>query len=283
LQSALPTIQKNVSINGSGFSTLDVQGNGNVYLNEAAGGAGGAVYNASGASVTLNNTDVAVNTAGAFGGGIANFGNLGCNATDIYSNNAENGGAIANLQSAATAEIPQNTQIYSNSASELGGGVYNTGGSFFMSGFSGGYIKGNDAKYGGGIYVGSGTLTLKLFLDVYNNQASISGGGLYMAGGKVTISGGSIYSNTATNNGGGIYNGGGTLTLSGGEMIGPSNSAVDGGGVYLTAKSTTNFTSVTVSGNKATGLGVGVAYEKGATMNQDGLTDKDGANGPVMV
>jgi len=56
--------------------------------------------------------------------------------------------------------------------------------------------------------------------------------------------------------------------------------------MYLAISSTTNFNDVLVSGNKATIIANGVAYETGALMNglPAGLTDKDDLGGtPVKV
>lgn len=261
-----------------------------VFNNVGAGGSGGAIFNGSGATLNISNCAIAQGGASDLGGAVYNSGTLVCSLTTLYTNNAKFGGGIANISKIlgvkATTELKEASQIYSNGASDAGGGIYESGGSVTMAGIGGGSkdIYKNEANNGGGIFVVSGTLTLKFDVSVNGNQASSSGGGIYNAGGNVSISGGTILNNTATSSGGGIFSSGGTLTLAGGEEIGSGNSAIDGGGMYLTANSTTTFTSVTVSGNKATGQGKGIAYEKGATLkNLAGLKDPDDNGNPVQV
>jgi parallel beta-helix repeat protein len=289
LQSALPLIQKNVTITGPGFSSMYVQGNGNagnpyrifdvdsgvfaeidgltieggylvggngagiynsgtltlkndfVYLNDAAGvgGSGGGIFNGKSASLTLVDTDVAVNSATGNGGGIANLGTLDCQGAQIYSNTAANGGGLFNLQNIVgvnvSALLQLNTLIYSNSATTSGGGVYESGGNVTMTGFSGGSIYSNSAKDGGGIYILTGNLTLTLGVTVENNSATNNGGGIYLA---------------------------------------------DNG----TNPSTATLKSVTIQNNKAGNLGVGIALQGKATCQETSVTDTDDPGGkPVPV
>jgi hypothetical protein len=73
------------------------------------------------------------------------------------------------------------------------------------------------------------------------------------------------------------------------QNIGPGNSAINGGGMYLGKASATTFNGVTVDSNKLSGnmgKGKGIAYENGAAMNglPAGLTDNDDPGGnPVQV
>lgn len=275
------------AIYNSGTLTLNndtFEGN-ETAANNNAGGSGGAIFNASGAQLTAVSCDFHMNNASGFGGAIANLGTLLCQACTMYVNGANDGGAIANLSNGES-DLRNATQIYSNSATTFGGGIYEGGGKVTVSGHSAGSkeIYKNQAPNGGGIYVVNGTLTLMQGVTINANKATAgSGGGIYIAGGTVTASSGYIDNNTATNNGGGIYNLAGSLTLNGSEQIGPGNSAIDGGGVYLGASSKTIFSACTVSGNKATGQGVGIAYEQNATLNELGLTDLDDPNGPVEI
>lgn len=83
---------------------------------------------------------------------------------------------------------------------------------------------------GGGIYVEGGTVTLT-GVTVTNNSAT-AGGGVYNQG-TLTITGSSITNNTATDGlGGGITNlAGGTLTLQNTTVSGNVNNIADGGGI----------------------------------------------------
>ena len=104
--------------------------------------------------------------------------------------------------------------------------------------FSGGTVAGNEAGYGGAIY-----LSPDLF--------------------KADISGGAITDNTAAVSGGAIYVAGGTkATVSGGKMIG--NDAEYGGAIYVEAKGTAVVTSGDIYGNTAAnGAGVYLDWDNG--------------------
>ena len=88
---------------------------------------------------------------------------------------------------------------------------------------TGGYTT----KYGGGIYIEKGGVTL-LAGSITQNKANY-GGGVYNDG-ALTISGGNISYNTAENEGGGVYNNG-SFTMTGGN-ISNNTSDKNGGGVY---------------------------------------------------
>ncbi len=126
------------------------------YSNEAVennnqGGNGGAIINSGGATLEINSSDFAQNSATGFGGAILNLGTLTCYKTNIYANNAYNGAGLANLNSVvgnAATDLLAGTQIYSNTATNFGGGIYEGGGTVTMSGFSsGGTISGNEAAF----------------------------------------------------------------------------------------------------------------------------------------
>ncbi len=155
---------------------------------------GESIFEMRGGSVTGN-------TAGAWSGGIENFGSF-----NLY------GGIISG-----------------NSATEDGGGIYN-GGSFTMHG---GTVSENSAKYGGGVCNDS-----KMTVhggDILANYAQESGGGVYNAD-KLVINDGKIAGNTAGTSGGGIENDG-ICTMYGGSIGGEftddANMAYLGGGVCV--------------------------------------------------
>lgn len=89
---------------------------------------------------------------------------------------------------------------------------------------------GNTAGNGGGIYVESGSLTLKN-VEISGNTAAENGGGVYVESGDFTMSSGKICDNVALGAGGGIYICKGTeLAVHGGAI--DDNSAAFGGGVF---------------------------------------------------
>ena len=173
---------------------------GSVSENKAVKNGGG--INISGESVLeMYGGSVTGNTAGAWSGGIENFGMF-----DMY------GGMIGG-----------------NSANDDAGGVYN-GGAFTMHG---GVIRENSATYGGGV-CNDGKMTMHDG-KILANLAQESGGGIYNAD-RLVINGGKIASNTAVTSGGGIENDG-TCTMYGGSIGGSStedaNMAYLGGGVCV--------------------------------------------------
>ena len=166
-------------------------------------------------------------------------------------------------------------EITGNEASE-GGGVYAAGKSAFT--MYGGSITGNkanrgNAKNGGGVYVGgSSTFTMNGGAKISGNWANYGGGVFVKESGKFTLSGGAkISGNTAQYNGGGVcMNAGvdGKFTMSGGTIggteSGETNTAKNGGGVYVGGAGAITMHGGEISGNKATEYGGGVNMDAGA-------------------
>lgn len=173
---------------------------GSVSENRAVKNGGG--INISGESILeMRGGSVIGNTAGAWSGGIENFGMF-----DMY------GGIISG-----------------NSASDDAGGVYN-GGVFTMHG---GEIRENSATYGGGV-CNDGKMTIHDG-KILANLAQESGGGIYNAD-RLVINGGKIASNTAVTSGGGIENDGNCMMYGGsigGSASEDANMAYLGGGVCV--------------------------------------------------
>ncbi|NLF29004.1 MAG: hypothetical protein GX592_14000, partial [Clostridiales bacterium] len=174
------------------------------------------------------------------------------------------------------------------------GGVYNSGGTFTMSG---GAIQGNHVySDGAGVINGNGgTFTMSGGTIRDNKATSSHGGGVLneflctftMTGGTIeendadrhgggvrndgvfTMSGGTISGNEADGVGGGVYSASGTFTLSGGGKI-TGNSADGGSGVYVSSTATFNMEGGSISGNKGTGFGGGVRVEAFAIFDMSG-------------
>jgi hypothetical protein len=94
------------------------------------------------------------------------------------------------------AHITGNTNA--NTAYYRGGGVYvDTGGLFIMEG---GTISGNIASSGGGVYFNSSskTFTMKAGTIISGNTATVNGGGVMVADGTFTKTGGIIYGQNET-------------------------------------------------------------------------------------
>ena len=201
---------------------------------------GRSILNINGGSITMNRTKKVSSSAG-HGGGVYVRGNSGAKGKVVMT----------------AGEISDNKAGF-NSGSTYegdGGGVY-TNGIFEMSG---GVIKNNNAKNGGGIYAAG-------------------------AGATLTMSGGTISANKAVTDpsapsgqqggaGGGIFIGSGAkLTISGSAVVGGDqyhdgtdtnktrgNSAAVGGGIYLMKGSEkTKITGGSITYNKADSIGGGI-------------------------
>lgn len=121
-------------------------------------------------------------------------------------------------------------------------------------------VSNNASGSGGGIYIENGDFTIDAGEISGNTVASGHGAGVYIVGsngkGNFTMNGGEIKKNmTSGHNGGGVYINGGNFTLNKGSIT--ENSAKDGGGVCL---NNGNFSLVTgeISKNTAIGYGGGV-------------------------
>lgn len=245
----------------------------------------------SGGDLSIYHSMISSHTITGTGGGISSSGVLRIEDSAIFGNSATNGGGVeifyesGDLLGRPSFPIIVNTDIYSNSASGQGGGIYsddfltleksriyeNVAGSggggianILLSSDDNQYfnqmvieqseIMSNSAELGGGIYQ-EGTLLLDLVLIGQNRAAA--GGGLYNGGeGEVTRL--SLVGNQATGNGGGVYNGGQIrfehATLSG------NRADERGGGLFHTGTgSTISFTHSTLVENGA-GVAGGTLY-----------------------
>ena len=198
-------IKNNNAKNGGGVYTNGIfEMTGGTFSKNTATSNGGAIYSNSG-TVTLNNATIGgtaadANKAADYGGGI--YIDEGCSLT-----------------------LKDGAKVIGNTAVS-GGGVYNKGGSFEMTG---GEIKSNTAKYGGGVYVkgdnarftmSRGTIFAnKAEKDSTDGRTGGDGGGVYIDGAKFTLKlGTTISNNTADKDGGGVTVFGGVFTMEGGDI-----------------------------------------------------------------
>ena len=144
---------------------------------------------------------------------------------------------------------------------------------------TGGYIVGggSDDQPGGGIYVGSGAEKGKVNIQggvVAANRGNF-GGGIYVVGGELTISGGAVTGNEVIDghddDGAGIYVNRGKLTLSGNGYVTNNSKSCDctgcptdtnnthgGGGIALANGSTMEMSGGYVTGNFSSLAGGGI-------------------------
>lgn len=171
----------------------------------------------------------------------------------------------------------------SNTSTPDGGGVYmnnktqmsDNGGIFNMYG---GTISNNSATNGGGLFMCNnvGNIFRMYGGSITGNTATGMGGGVYSAGGDITMTGGSIENNNASQ-GGGMYESGGSsvfFTMSGGSIT--KNTATDkGGGVYVSEGGNFKISgSVQITGNTKESAVNNVELAAGKTITiQSGLAE----------
>ncbi|WP_406437344.1 hypothetical protein OHB00_23675 [Streptomyces sp. NBC_00631] len=175
-----------------------------VAFNNAANG--GGLYTAG--SVTIENSEFARNHAQASGGGIHQGGGMTFVGTSVVRRNTAAGSAsggglyIGN----GTMDINQSKITNNTDTGSRGGGIYNGGNLTLTKSEVSGNVVGGTAGQGGGIY-NTGTLTLK-GTEVFRNSANGSGlsvaGGIYNAGGTVSLDHSTIRDNASTTAPGGL-------------------------------------------------------------------------------
>ena len=214
-------------------ATADANGFGTATETNSPFGAAGSLSVPAGASVILNiSKNVALNRNLASVDAIAN-GEVLYNRGVLYvtgegtitgGNSTFIGGGI---RCSSDSELTINSGFISGNTANEGGGLYVPGKLLI----NGGTITNNTAKTAGGgvvIYItkdatiAGGTIT--------KNTATTHGGGIYAFQCGLNITGGTISGNTATGNGGGISVEAATLTITGGTIS--NNTASEGGGIY---------------------------------------------------
>lgn len=121
------------------------------------------------------------------------------------------------------------------------GTVTGYGGAIWMSSgdstnvltLTGGTIRGFNAGYGAGVYMGNGTFNMTG--GAIQSCSATDGGGVYVDGGSFKMTDGTISDCKATNAGGGVYVSSGTFEMSGGSI--ENCTAHEGAGVKVLASS----------------------------------------------
>ena len=172
-----------------------------------------------------------------------------------------------------------------NCTAHNGGAVFQTGGTFTLSGNA--VIEGNTALANGGALCISGGTTkiLSTNAKIIDNESKAQGGGLYVSGGKVTFSSGRLTDNTAVNGGGLFLASGASMEFTGGiiknnhakapeDYSGPYTAYAGtvgakgfGGGFYIQKGESTPST-LTI--NIASGADFGI-YDNDATTGADDI------------
>ena len=254
--------------NGSGL--MDLEGttvDGNLANGAAANNGGGGIFNHSGTvnifMVTLSN-NTAAGIAGS-GGGILNNDDatLMVNQTTIASNSANRAGGGIEARGGSSTTLTQVTLDANDAGTNPGngGGMHVTSDGNTM--ITGSNIANNLAAHeGGGLWNGTGTMEIAS-TTLENNTASGAaadngGGGIFNAGGMINASGLTIINNAANGaagSGGGILNDGGVISIQTSEISGNTSNRA-GGGIEVTS-GTVNSLTLTQITNNSTGLAPG--------------------------
>jgi len=219
---------------------------------------GGAIY-VTGGNVTISDEGSIHDCTAQSGGAVyVAGGNVTVSGGSIYDCTAESGGAIyVTGDNDVKGQVTVSGGSVHDCNAQNGGAIYMTDGELTLS--EDGIVTKNTAtSNGGGAYMEGGTLnitggTLSL------NQA-INGAGASLGGGTLTVTGGNVTNNTAAEDGGGAYLGGGNFYLKGGTIS--QNTSVNGAGA-LVANGTVEISGGTVTGNIAQTNGGGIAITDG--------------------
>lgn len=239
--------------------------------NQAANG--GAIGNASGASLNVDNYLLSQNTAGS-GGAIWNNGNLNFTTTTFSLNQAQtgNGGAIISLGSTLTFS---NTTFTSNSA-HSNGGALDTNGSTVT--FNNSQLASNTAtNAGGALGIGSSNVTLNNS-DASKNSSSGSGG-MAVVYGSLTLNNSTVKGNQATANGGAVENNA-TVTTNSGTMFDTNSAGQSGGAIHNNATATINNAQIV---NNSAATGGGIANGGTATVMTTTLANNTATNNGAAI
>jgi len=241
------SINKNLTINGTGVSRLTVSGNNAV-----------GVFNIFGAGVTVNidRMTIANGSIATHGGGIAvgTGSTLNLSNSTVSSNSATGtfsngrGGGIYNN---GTATITNST-ISSNSASYVGGGILNQG----IATITNSTVSGNSAtKYGGGIFnfTYPGTPTITLTNSTVSGNSAQFGGGIFNGFSSTANLTSSTVSGNSAQFGGGIGNAGTanlhSSTITNNTVDSGNTGTGDGGGIFTNNAGTVKVKNTIVAGN----------------------------------
>lgn len=273
-------INKNLSLNGTDRITtiingthsgriISITGTPTVNINHLfllngfdddglGGGSGGAISLGTDATVYIVDSLLVGNSAGMYGGAIANgHGSVFIIDSTLSSNFANRGGAIDNYGGSVSIV---NSTFSGNHAYE-GGVIYNSGPLFIeRSSFSNNYAN----SIGGVIFNYNAAVLAIVNSLLDHNSAANMGGSIYLQGGTVSISNSTLRSNFALK-GGAIYNYNGTVTIFNSSNLTFNNATSpndQGGAALFNNKGTVNIDGSNLDHNHA-------SYEGGALYNYD--------------
>lgn len=275
----VPESTLNLTIEGYGTEKRTVN------ANRSSSNTGNVLYISENANVTLDNLIITgAYSVDLYGGGIRNVGELHIKNCDITGNTAAYGGGIALYEGSPRLyfENTQQIKIQGNEASVGGGGLYLAHGTVSFNNTAEILISENHASsgQGGGIFSNISIDIPDSSMVTVSKNESVNGSGIYFDSTSGTLNLSSdvnIENNTAINSGGGIYLMAGTLNIDGATLS--ENSAKAGGGISTRSSLTINKALITK--NEATGEGGAIYSEttiNSITLGEDVFFTKNQAN-----
>jgi hypothetical protein len=256
----LPVITSPLTITGAGaevtsitrdanappFRILKVEATGTLTLqgltlrgftNGIAGAEGGGIANSG--TLTLIDCTLTENSAALDGGGILNRGTLRLTRTTVTRNCGEEGGGIANIATPstnATATITDSIIADNFCARGGGGGLFNNG---EMS-LTATTVTRNGADGGGGLYIAGGTVSITDSAITANTSSVQPGGGILITHGTLVMTNTTIAANVVEDGpGGGLVIGLANVVLINStiaeNMAGTKDVPEEGGGLLNSA------------------------------------------------
>ena len=222
----------------------------------AALGCGGAVYGAGGVSISAAGAaELNLNSADDFGGGIMVEAGGTCDLRAGWD------GALAPTLLAAATSVSDRASLSDNSA-RAGGGIYSSSGAVTLAGAA--VLQRNSAQTdGGGVLVSAGPLRASgAWRCLRNTAAGGNGGCAYSSGMGVALSGRVAVSQCSAVSGGGLYVTGQSLNVSGDVSFAGNSASREGGGIYgsnVTASLTDRVVFLSNSATAATATASGGA------------------------
>lgn len=170
------------------------------------------------------------------------------------------------------------------------GTVNGYGGAIWMSSgdstnaltLTGGTIRGFNAGYGAGVYMGNGTFHMTG--GAIQSCSAADGGGVYVDGGSFKMTDGTISACNATNAGGGVYVSSGTFEMSGGSI--ENCTAHEGAGVKVlvsSGKASFSMSGGTIEGSSRDGVSIAAIGSGTPEFSMSGGTIKDNSGFGVWV
>jgi fibronectin-binding autotransporter adhesin len=281
----------NAGSSGGGFyvgggSVVTLTSGSLVYSNTATVGGGAIVYGRLNALDTLS--DFSTNTASQDGGNVAvSGGTLYLNNADVVAGTAGNrGGGIFATQGAI---ITLTNSVFVGESSPCcqgavdGGGIYANASQVYLLGNTTSVVRNTATNNGGGVYLTNGSYlysngsNIGNTVQATNDNVAVLGGGLYVVSSTVEFSG-RIINNTASNSGGGLYATTSVITLTnatvGGTGANDPNaigaSGLNGAGMYLINNTRATLSNTVVVSNTltnpSTGYGGGIYIRAGSVL-----------------